>query len=114
MSRPVRAEFPSQIPQSVADHLGVLESDIEKAIAAKKAAIEIAKDQFSPFKVGEICEVNGFSHRGKKMRIHSVFLSTERFQRARFEFTATGVVIKADGTDGVAHCESTSCAEIIP
>ena len=110
--KPEKKVYKSEIPRDVADHLAVLESDIDKAMSAKKAALAIVKDQFSPFKVGEVCEINGYSHRGKTMRIKAVYFSDRSFGREKYEFTAKGVVIKGDGSDGVAICESISFVDI--
>lgn len=55
-------------------------------------------DEHVPVKTGEVVEVNGYSHRGKKMVVTRI---SPRHSHKNFEYVARGQILKADGTQGV-------------
>ena len=59
-------------------------------------------DKHHPLKIGDIVEVTGWSHKGKKMMVdqRKVVLWTLSFKN-NWEWTATGRVIKKNGEPGV-------------
>ena len=59
----------------------------------------------SPVQPGDIVKVNGYSYRGKEMRIKEV--TVKRRWGDRYEFYAKGPIIKADGTESLNSGEWT-------
>lgn len=59
------------------------------------------KDQYAeqecPFSVGEIVKVQGYSHRGKSMKITKILAPLHSFEGA---WRVVGFVVKKDGTPG--------------
>lgn len=62
-----------------------------------------------PVQIGGIIQVNGYSHRGKPMRVSDVYVVRERGgKRQGYRWKARGFVLKANGEVGVQKGEWTS------
>lgn len=72
----------------------------EEVASLEKQIARIHEDvvsKYAPVKEGDVIEINGHSHNGKKMLVEKVV-----FRRCwgRYEFYARGPVLKKDGTPG--------------
>ena len=81
----------------------------EEIISAAQEEIErihsVIVKKFSPVKIGDIVEVNRYSHKGKQMQIVSVRL-TFAWNSKNGAIRATGRVLKKDGKPGANCAES--------
>lgn len=82
-------------------------NQVEKRISTEnKVAVGIRRKlaELCPVVIGEIVEANGYSHKGKKMRVDSVSYKPESWPKETL-WKCTGYVIKADGTEGKHRAE---------
>ena len=54
----------------------------------------------SPHQLGDIIEVTGFAHQGKKMVVEGIWIREKFMHDGSYEFVYTGTVLKKDGTKG--------------
>lgn len=82
---------------------------VNSARQASNEASKIAHDlelayaiQECPHAIGDIVEIkNGYSHKGKKMRVAKILLtSSNSWKYGKSVWRVVGPVLKADGTDG--------------
>ena len=82
------------------------ESEIQTLKEAIKEVQQYMVENFAPFKVGDDIEINGFSHKGKLMRVEKVRCHLS-IHTEKLHFSAFGKVLKKDGTPGLQDADST-------
>jgi hypothetical protein len=82
------------------ENLITLISEKQRAIEAVSKQKDLIVHRYSPIKIGDIIDVNGYSFSGKKMVVDSIYFRPDRWRNTLF--VAKGAVLKKDKTRG-AH-----------
>ena len=85
---------------AVGDAQDAADVDFQK----QKDALDQRMREDGPVKIGDVVEVTGFPHKGKKMIVVRVFIRRDYFDGIGVK--AIGKVLKADGTPGKNQAES--------
>ena len=79
-----------------------IDRQIKDLYAKRRETIAAWIEAEHPVKVGDVIETNGYSHKGKKMRVakRSIYDSF-----SKWSWKANGPILKKDGTEGLIEGE---------
>ena len=76
-----------------------IDAGIKESQGKRKVVLAEWVDEHHPLAIGEVVEINGYSHKGKKMRVQS--RGVEKIWENVWQWTASGHVYKINGKLGL-------------
>ena len=83
-----------------------LEEEVRQIQRQMDSARQELIDLLSPVKIGDIITVNGYSHKGKKMRVDVLRCYLNTWDKAHISIEAYGNVLNKDGLPGLNKATS--------